>query len=231
MPSKTLEEPLRSVAYCRVSTREQAENGRGLDAQEDAIRQEAARRGWELVEPTYVDRGVSGKSTKKRTALADAVAALDAGKADVLIVTKLDRLARSVVDFASLVAHASSKRRGKHAWSLVVMAQGIDLTTATGRLTANVLASVAQWEAEMISERTKDGLRAAKAKGVALGHRSTVPAEVVSLIAKRQDEGESLSAIARQLNERGIETGRGGSQWRHTSVAPVLRSERLHVAC
>src|SRR5262245_19970382 len=118
---------------------------------------------------------------------------------------------------ASLVAHASSKGRGKHPWSIVVLAQGIDLTTATGRLTANVLASVAQWEAEMVSERTKDGLRAAKAKGVALGHRSTVPDDVVALIAQRHGDGESLSAIARLLNEQGIETGRGGTEWRHTS--------------
>ncbi len=211
--------PLKAVAYCRVSTRDQADNGHGLEAQEAAVREEVARRGWLLVEPPYVDRGASGKSLKGRKALSQAIALLDEGRADVLVVTKLDRLARSVVDFAGLVAHA--KREG---WSVVVLAQGIDLTTATGRLTANVLASVAQWEAEMTSERTKEGLRAAKAKGVRLGRQSTMAPEVLARMATWREEGLSLRAVAQRLNAEGVPTGQGGKEWRASSVRAALAS-------
>src|SRR3954454_14784867 len=90
---------VRAIGYVRVSTSEQADSGAGLAAQEHAIRTEAERRGWDLVE-VFVDAGVSGRSLTGREALAAALEAVeDGGRADVLVVAKLDRLSRSLVDF------------------------------------------------------------------------------------------------------------------------------------
>jgi DNA invertase Pin-like site-specific DNA recombinase len=99
----------RVVGYVRVSTAEQAEDGGGLDAQEAAITVEAARRGWVVV-TLLADRGISAKSTKGRDALAAALALLDAGGADALVVSKVDRLARSLLDFCGLMERGLRSR-------------------------------------------------------------------------------------------------------------------------
>ena len=142
--------------YLRVSTSEQALTGHGLDAQRDTIQQVAHRRGWTEV-AWHVDGGHSGKDLD-RPAMRDLLAKIR--KDDVLVVAKLDRLSRSLVDFAGLMQQAS--RRG---WSFVALDLGVDTTTATGRLVANVMASVSEWEREVIGQRTKEGMAIARAKG------------------------------------------------------------------
>ena len=105
------DEATRALAYLRCSTREQADSRLGLDAQRAAVMVEAERRGWQLVD-VLVDAGASGKSLAGRPALSDALSLLDRGHADALIVAKLDRLSRSVLDFAGVLARA--ERRGGH---------------------------------------------------------------------------------------------------------------------
>src|SRR4051812_11038212 len=100
--------PIRAVLYTRVSTAEQAESGAGLAAQEAALRAHAARRGWETVD-YLTDAGASGKSMAGRPGLARAIDLVTTGQADALAVAKLDRLSRSLLDFAGLMVRAQSE--------------------------------------------------------------------------------------------------------------------------
>ena len=115
------------VGYIRVSTSEQADSGAGLEAQRAAITSEAVRRGWQLVH-VFEDAGASGKSLNDRRGLQRALEAVEAGMADGLVVAKLDRLSRSLLDFAGLMERAERKR-----WELVVLAEQFDMTTSSGR--------------------------------------------------------------------------------------------------
>src|SRR5690242_12166914 len=105
-PRKTTADPATVVGYVRVSTDEQAESGLGLAAQRAAIDAETARRGWTLV-AVYTD-AASGKSLAGRSGLADALAAVEAGEAGGIVVAKLDRLSRSLADYANLMARAQA---------------------------------------------------------------------------------------------------------------------------
>jgi DNA invertase Pin-like site-specific DNA recombinase len=145
------------VGYVRVSTDAQGERGAGLEVQRRAIREEAERREWRLVE-IYEDV-VSGKSMNGRHGLHAALEALRCGEASVIVVAKLDRLSRSLIDFAGLVER--SRREG---WAIVALDLGVDLTTAGGEMLAGVLAVLAQWERRMISERTKAALAVRRAE-------------------------------------------------------------------
>lgn len=204
------------VGYVRVSTSEQAEKGAGLTAQRRAIEEACTRRGWVLT-TILEDRGVSAKSTKGREALAAALAMIEAGGAEALVVAKLDRLSRSILDFSTLMERAASK-----GWAIVVLDMDFDMTTPTGELMANMLASFAQFERRLISQRTKDGLAVKRSEGVQLGRRSTLDERTVARIAKARDAGMSLAAIAQALNDDAIPTGQGGKRWYASSVKAVL---------
>ena len=170
MRRKQLEiDPTRVVGYVRVSTAEQTDSGLGLEAQRSAIESECSRRGWDLIE-VFEDAGISGKSTRNRDGLASALAAIDAGRGGTLMVSKLDRLSRSLVDFSSLMADAQAR-----GWNLVAMDLGIDLSTPSGEFMASVMASAAQWERRIIGQRTRDALAIKKAQGVKLGGRARCP--------------------------------------------------------
>ncbi|MDI6102246.1 recombinase family protein [Actinoplanes sp. NEAU-A12] len=208
-----------AVAYLRVSTEEQAESGAGIAAQRAAIEAEAARRGWVIV-GWHTDAGASGKSMTKRPALADALEAVEGGEAATLVVAKLDRLSRSLVDFAALMERA----RG-NGWNLVALDLGIDLSTPAGEFLASVMASAAQWERRIIGQRTREGLAAKKAAGVRLGRPASLPTEVRSRIVKAHREGANYSAIARSLNADRVPTAQGGKQWYPATVKAVVNSQ------
>ena len=158
-----------------VRPRSQAVSGLGLDAQRAAIATECDRRGWDV--EWAEDAGHSGRSLA-RPGILSALSALESGDADVLMVSKLDRLSRSVKDFASLL----DLSRKQH-WSLVALDVDVDTTTATGELTAGVMMQIAQWERRVIGERTTVGLAAAKARGTRLGRPVRVDDEVADRIA------------------------------------------------
>ena len=158
---KTPADPSVVVGYTRVTTTEQGDSGLGLAAQETAIRGECDRRGWTLA-ALHSDT-LSGK-TLARPGLADALDAVETGAAGGIIVAKLDRLSRSLVDFAGLMARAQAG-----GWNLVALDLGIDLATPAGEFMANVLASAAQWERRIIGQRTRDALAVKAAQGVRLG--------------------------------------------------------------
>ena len=206
----------RVLAYVRVSTSEQGDSGLGLEAQREAIGAECGRRGWELVE---IHQDVaSGKSLNGRAELARALADLAAGRADALLVTKLDRLSRSLLDFAGMVDRA--KREG---WALVVVGGDFDMSTPNGRLMANMLATFAEYEREIISQRTKDALAVAKAKGRKLGRKSKVSPEVQLRIVAMRAAGMTFEAIAAALTAEGVATPTAADHWAWQSVSQIVR--------
>lgn len=209
----------RAIAYLRVSTDDQADSGLGLAAQLSTITTATDARGWTLIE-TLTDEGKSA-ATMARPALRAALDALDAGKADVLVVSKLDRLSRSVLDFARITERA--RRRG---WSVVALDVDVDTSTPTGALVANITSSVAQWEREIIGVRTREALAAKRAGGARLGRPVALPTSVRTRIAEHRAQGLTLQAIADALTAEGIPTARGG-KWTPATVRKVVQSVAL----
>jgi DNA invertase Pin-like site-specific DNA recombinase len=154
----------RAVAYIRVSTDKQATRGLSLEAQEERIRSYAALYCLELVE--IVVESLSAK-TLERPELQRALAMLESGQADALLVVKLDRLVRRVRDLGELIERWFAP--GKAA--LLSVSEQIDTRSAAGRLVLNVLASVAQWEREAIGERTSAVLQYKASQGEFTGGR------------------------------------------------------------
>lgn len=205
------------IGYVRVSTEEQSSSGAGLDAQRHAIEAECARRGWLLLR-TEEDVS-SGKTTSGRPGLKRAREACRDGEASGIVAAKLDRLTRSLLDFAQLVQEA--ERRG---YNLVVVDQAFDLGTSHGRAMAGMLAVFAQFERDLISERTKAGLAMKRAQGVRLGRPRVLSESTRSRIRASRSRGMSLPAIAADLNSEGVATAHGGKRWYPSTVRAVLSS-------
>ena len=214
-PKKTLQ-TVHAVGYIRVSTTEQAENGVGLDAQRAQIEAECERRGWTLV-AIHEDRGESGKALRGRPGLAAALTMIEDGDADTLVVAKLDRLSRSLIDFATLLQSAHDQ-----GWNLVALDLGIDLGTPAGEFLASVMASAAQWERRIIGARTKDALAIKRAQGVRLGRPVSIDPDIAERIRVERAAGESLTAIAQRLNDEGVPTARGGARWYPSTVRAIV---------
>lgn len=210
--------PLRVLGYLRVSTTEQATNGSGLDAQRAAIAAEAERRGWSV--RWIEDRGASAKDLR-RSGIREALTLLAAGDADALAVAKLDRLSRSLLDFSGLVERSRQER-----WQIVALDLGVDTSTPSGEMMANVLASFAQFERRLIGQRTAEALRAKRAAGVRLGRPSVLPDDVRERIASERRAGATYTAIADALNGDRIPTAHGATSWRPSTVAWALRHPR-----
>jgi DNA invertase Pin-like site-specific DNA recombinase len=213
----------RVLGYLRVSTEEQAISGLGLADQRAVIAAEAAHRSWSDVE--YLsDEGYSAKNLS-RPAIADALERLRKGDASVLVVSKLDRLSRSLLDFATLMDRA--RREG---WQLVVLDLAIDTTVPSGALMANVMAAFAEYERQLIGARTSAALQQLKATGKRLGRPRTLQVEVTRRIVHAREAGQSLAAIAASLNSDGVPTARGGAQWYPSTIKAVLTSAELDAA-
>lgn len=204
------------VGYIRVSTDEQADSGAGLAAQRAAIAMEADRRGWTLL-AVHEDAGASGKSLSGRPGLLAALSAVQDGRASALVVAKLDRLSRSLLDFAALMER--SRRQG---WALVALDLGVDTTTPSGEMMANVLAVFAQFERRLVGQRTRDALAQKRAAGVRLGRPRALGDTTLQLIAQLRRQGRALHAIAAELNASGVASGHGG-RWHATTVRRLLQ--------
>jgi DNA invertase Pin-like site-specific DNA recombinase len=209
----------RVLGYIRVSTDEQAKTGHGLAAQRKAIGDECERRGWDLVGIVGEVKGASAKSLD-RTGLQSVLARMDGHEADVLLVAKMDRLSRSLLQGAQVMERAKARR-----WALVALDLQVDTTTPAGEMLANVVLSTAQYERRLIGERTKAGLQAAVAKGVVLGRRQSLSVEVVRRIVVERAAGASLPAIAASLVADGVPTAQGGATWHPSTIAAVLKSQ------
>ena len=235
--SRTATKPAatRTVAYLRVSTAGQAEHGVSLDAQRAKVEAYAALYDLDLV-AVEVDAGVSAK-TLDRPALCAALARLDSGDAEALLVCKLDRLTRSVRDLGELLDRYFGRNDGP---ALLSVADQIDTRSAAGRLVLNVLASVSQWEREAIGERTAAAMAhkrsrnefcggripygwALDADGVRLAPRADEQ-KVIRLARELREAGLSLRKVGAELERRGILT-RAGKSWHATQIARALSAE------
>ena len=232
----------RAVGYIRVSTEDQAQTGVSLPAQREKLIGYAQVYEIDLIaiEP---DDGASGKSLD-RPGLQAALGRLDRGEADGLLITKLDRLTRSIADWDHLIKRYFGDGRGKKLWSV---SDAIDTGTAGGRLVLNVIMTVAQWEREAIAERTRDALRHKIATGSRCGKvrygsaidpsdprvakKSKRPVglvaapdevEAIDLMKRLRAHGMSFRAIADELTGRSIPTRDGRERWNNTTVRKIL---------
>jgi len=213
------------LCYYRVSTGEQGRSGLGLAAQRKTCRDFAALRpGWEL---HHLPEDIaSGKSTNGRHNLAMALDAMDRGEAQVLLAAKLDRLSRSVQDFASILERA---RRG--GWALAVADLNLDMSTPMGEFAAYVMISVAQLERRLISDRTRAALAeiprdgthrgADGAEKLPPGRPREIDAETAGLVRYMRDQGKSYRVICGELTAMGKPTP-GGGPWRVSTVQRIL---------
>lgn len=217
MPRKS-RVPGRAVGYVRVSTEDQAKHGWSLDAQRQRIDGYCQAMNWELA-AVYADEGVS--AAKDRPEFERMVADVLADGVSHVVALKLDRLGRSAKGILDLYDRLESKGVG-----LVCIQDGVDTSTPAGRMLRTILAAVAEFERDVISERTKTGMAAAKAGGRRFGKTSTLDRTLVERIKGMHAGGVSLNRIAGTLNEEGVPTGQGGAQWYASSVKVVVESGR-----
>lgn len=203
------------LGYTRVSTEEQAGSRNGIEAQSETIRLEAARRGWSV--EYFSDEAVSGKLVGP--SLQEALQLLASGQASGLVVAKLDRLSRSIVNAANIIEAAQAQ-----GWSLVILDLGVDLTTAAGRMVAMNLVNFAQYERELISERTKAALAAKKRRGEHIGRPRVANPAVVRRIVAERDAGSTYDAVAAALTAEGIFSPLGKPTWQPSTVRRIYAS-------
>ena len=238
---------VRCAIYTRKSTSEGLESDfNTLDAQREAAEfyiRAMRGEGWEALPERYDDGGFTGANIE-RPALQRLLADIDAGKVDIVVVYKVDRLSRSLLDFAQLLARFEEKNVG-----FVSTTQQFNTRDAMGRLTLNIVVSFAQFEREMIADRTRDKMGAARKRGKWLGSRPPLgylgDRERMRLVVV-PDEAEqvrtmfqlylrlgSAAEVARRVNELGWErkttrtrAGRevGGGAWTEKDVHMLLRN-------
>ena len=219
----------RVVGYVRVSTEKQADTGISLAAQRAKIEAYALALDLDLV-AIIEDAGISAK-TLDRPGLRSALSMLTSGKADALLVVKLDRLTRSVCDLGHLV-----KKYFATKYSLLSMSDAIDTRTASGRLVLNVLTSVAEWEREATAERTRDALAHKKANGEFCGGlppygfsvdndgklaANEAEQDVLRIVREMFDAGLSMNAITNELRLAGL-VPRSGKTWHVQQIKRML---------
>jgi len=175
----------RVFAYCRVSTAEQ---------NTDNQLQEIAAAGFAVQPARAIAETVSGSvPASERPGFGRLLDKLESG--DVLVVTKLDRLGRNAMDVRATVEALTDLGVRVHCLAL----GGVDLTSAAGKMTMGVIAAVAEFERDLLVERTQTGLARAKAEGKALGRPSALSAAQVQEVGERLVAGEAIASIARAL--------------------------------
>ena len=216
MKGHTIRRSLRGAIYTRVSTEQGLEQDfNSLDAQREACEayiKSQAHEGWRLIRDHYDDGGFSGGSTD-RPALQKLLIDVQARRIDVIVVYKVDRLTRSLADFAKLVETFDA-----HGVSFVSVTQSFNTTTSMGRLTLNVLLSFAQFEREVTGERIRDKIAASKKKGTWMGgvvplgyrvedrtlHIVEDHAGIVRSLFRRYLEAGSVVRLKQQLDAEGV---------------------------
>jgi len=209
----------RAVAYVRASSREQAIEGLTLPEQKSRLASVAEQRGYDLAR--FVVDQASGKKMRGRQLL-DTLDALDRGEYGVLLVTRLDRLARSLIDFLPVL-----ERSDRNGWQLVMLDPAVDTTTPYGRAMAQMGGVFAELEGALISQRTREGLAYARARGTFRpGERERYQdAAVIRRIMRWSSNGLSAPAIIERLELEGTPAPRGGV-WHPKTVNRIITREK-----
>jgi site-specific DNA recombinase len=243
--TETKKGPMRCAVYCRKSHEEGLEQEfNSLDAQRESCEAYIASQrheGWTVLPTRYDDGGFTG-GNMDRPAVQQLLKDIEAGRVDCIVVYKVDRLSRSLLDFAKLIGLLD-----QHGVSFVSITQRFDTSTSMGRLTLNVLLSFAQFEREVIGERIRDKISAAKRRGQWIGGHPFLgydidhvakklvvnegEAKLVRLIFQRLLKVGSCKKVAREINGQGHRTKRwqtakgkanGGGEWHEVNVHRIL---------
>lgn len=221
---------MKAIGYIRVSTEEQATDGVSLDAQKAKIQAWCELNDYELV-AVHVDAGISGKSAENRPGLQQALNECKKGAA--LVVYSLSRLTRSTKDTITI-----SERLTKVGADLVSLSEKIDTTTAAGKMVFRMLAVLAEFERDQISERTATALQYKKAKGERVGsipygyqlssdgitlEANQAEQDAIKLITDLKSAGLSHRQIARRLDDAGY-CPRGGKAWHPQTISNILKA-------
>ncbi len=221
----------KAVGYIRVSTTGQAEDGVSLEAQRQKISAWATLNDAEMV-VVHADEGISGKSSENREALRAAITTACELRA-VLVVYSISRMSRSTKDTLAIAEHLE-----KAGADLVSLSEHIDTTSAAGKMVFRMMAVLAEFERDLVSERTKAALAHKKALGqrvgnIAYGYKLAEDCEVLEeddqeqlvlqSILRMRRKGYSLQNIADKLNNKG-QTTRCGSMWRKQYIGNLVSS-------
>jgi len=221
---------MNAIGYIRVSTADQADSGLSLAHQEAKIKAYAEALDINLV-AIVSDAGFSAK-TLNRPGMAEVTNQIKNKSVDAVVILKLDRLTRSVKDLGTMTALFE-----KTGVALVSVQDSINTSTAAGRLVLNVLGSVAQWESEAIGERTKAAMSVKKSAGQLVGsvpYGFNLADDGITLVANETEQktlevirelrknGVSFNKIARELEQRGIATKKGG-KWAAQTISNLCQ--------
>ena len=221
----------KAIIYCRVSTEGQAVEGVSLEAQQTKAQAWCIANGYQ-VKAVFVDAGVSGKRADNRPELQKALAACSKG--DALVVYSLSRLARSTVDTISISEDLSKKKA-----DLVSLQEKLDTTTAAGKMMFQMLAVLAEFERNLVSERTSMALQHKKSKSERVGqipYGSTLAdngvklinddyqQDVITFIKDCRHKGLSIRATTAELIHKGYQPQ--GKKWYPTTVVRILQNSK-----
>lgn len=232
---------MRVVGYVRVSTEEQAQDGVSLEAQRSKVAQYAHLYELDLVE-VVSDAGFSAKSFD-RPGIRKVLDMLESGAVGGVVIAKLDRLTRNLGDWSYLIENFFMEKKGK---SLFSVNDSVNTTTANGRLMLNIIMTIAQWEREIIAERTRDSLQHKIRNGERCGKvlygydvdpdsplngrgnpgrliPNAAEQETIALMKSLRGEGRTLRAIAATLRELGIHTKEGKELWTPATINKILK--------
>jgi len=194
------------IGYARVSTDEQI-----LDLQLDALKAAGC-------EKIFTDQGVSG-ITKKRAGLSEALSSM--GKEDVLVVWKLDRLGRSLGFLCELIDRLKEQGAGFHS-----LTDGIDTTTTGGKLVFHIMGSLAEFERDLIKERTKAGMKAAQKRGKHVGRPKSLSSGQVQHMKEMLDAGKTQAEVAELL---GVSANTVGRELRKMDDKTIIKNHNKSI--
>lgn len=212
-------DPGKALLYARVSTQLQVNDGVSLDVQERTLINAAEFHGfstWEVIR----EEGRSGKSIKGRPVLTDALTRLENGEAAALIVTRIDRLARSTTDFLDIVDMANKK-----GWRLIMLDLNLDTSTYQGRFVVTVMSALAEMERGIIAARQKDVHKDRRDRGIVwgvdMGPKNKTPLDIKDRIMLERSSGRSYRQIADGLNKDEVPT-QNGRVWYASTVKNIV---------
>lgn len=212
-----------AIAYCRVSTNRQGENGHSLKGQEKKLKELAISQGYRVEVVSEIGSGRKAQRPKLNAALER----LNNGEAQALFALDLDRLARSTRHALEIAETATKKK-----WRLVISTMNLDTNTSVGKMLLGQLAIFAEFESSLTSDRVKRQHEQRRLRGIVWGvdegFRGSLSPATRQLIAELTNAGQSLNKIVLELTRLDHKTPRGG-QWHKTSVRQIINSPQTKI--